>query len=132
MSSLLKGLSLNTRLIFEKLVSHSVGRSLFTSTVIVDASSNSQFICERLITLTPKELERGHFDSPPCGFSKYVSSKEKMKPFFVTFNIIISHIFPENLIEIPQVVQKIWRISLSILPIFFSFLFFNISLLQRN
>ena len=26
--------------------------------------------------------------------------------FFVTFNIIISHVF-ENLIEIPQVVQKI-------------------------
>ena len=33
--------------------------------------------------------------------------------FFVTFNIIIRHIFPENFIEIPQVVQKIWRISLS-------------------
>ena len=42
-----------------------------------------------------------------CGFPKNVSSKERIKPwFFVTFNIIISHIFPENFIEIPQVVQK--------------------------
>ena len=41
-------------------------------------------------------------------FSKNVSSRERVKPwFFVTFNIIISYIFPENVIEIPQVVQKI-------------------------
>ena len=45
---------------------------------------------------------------PLCGFSENVSSKEKVKPcFFVTFNIIISYIFPENFIEIPQVGQKI-------------------------
>ena len=38
-------------------------------------------------------------------FSKNVSSRETVKPwFFVTFNIIISHIFPENFIEILQVV----------------------------
>ena len=44
--------------------------------------------------------------SPPSwGFSKNVSSKERVKPwFFVTFNIIIKHIFPEHFIEIPQVV----------------------------
>ena len=48
-----------------------------------------------------------------------------MRPwFFVTFNIIINHIFPENFTEIPQVVQKIWRLSLSILAIFFDFLDF--------
>ena len=41
--------------------------------------------------------------------------------FFVTFNIIISYIFPENVIEIPQVVQKIWRLSRSILIIFINF-----------
>ena len=41
--------------------------------------------------------------------------------FFVTFNIIISHIFPGNFIEIPQVVQKICRISLSISAIFINF-----------
>ena len=57
--------------------------------------------------LTLKQLGEGQFN-PPCGFSKNVSSKEKVKPcFFVTFNIIISHIFLENFIEIPQVVQKI-------------------------
>ena len=50
----------------------------------------------------------GQFDPPPCGFSKNVSSKERVKPWFsVTFNIIISHTFPENFIEIPQVVQRI-------------------------
>ena len=50
---------------------------------------------------------------------------------------IISHIFPENFIETPQIVQKIWRISLSsMLAIFIDFHrffgFFEISLLQRN
>ena len=44
----------------------------------------------------------------PCAFPKYVSSKERVKAwFFVTFNIIISHIFPENFIEITQVVQNL-------------------------
>ena len=46
--------------------------------------------------------------TPPCGFSKNLSSKERVKPwFFVTFNIIIRHVFPENFIEIPQEVQKL-------------------------
>ena len=46
--------------------------------------------------------------SPLCGFSKNVSSKERVKPwFFVTFNIILRHIFPENFIEFPQVVQEL-------------------------
>ena len=50
----------------------------------------------------------GQFDPLPCGFSKNVSSKERVKPcLFVTFNIITSHIFPENFIQIPQVVQKL-------------------------
>ena len=41
-------------------------------------------------------------------FSKNISSKERVKPwFFVTFNIILRHIFPENSIEFPQVIQKI-------------------------
>ena len=40
--------------------------------------------------------------SPYCGFSKYVSSRERVEPwFFVTFNIIKSHSFPEYFIEIP-------------------------------
>ena len=59
-------------------------------------------------TLTLKRLgERDQFGPPTCGFSKNVSSKERVKPwFFVTFNIITSHIFPEIFIEISQVVQK--------------------------
>ena len=41
--------------------------------------------------------------TPPCGFSKNVSSKQWVKPWvFMTFSIILSHIFPENFIEIPQ------------------------------
>ena len=57
-----------------------------------------------------------------------------MKPwFFVTFSIIISHIFPEHLIEIPQVIHKIWRLSSSLLTIFIGFSdFFDRTLLQKN
>ena len=62
--------------------------------------------------LTLKRLVEGgggcQFDPPPCGFSKTASSRERVRPWFlVSFNIIISHIFPENFIEITQVVQKI-------------------------
>ena len=48
--------------------------------------------------LTLKRLEGGNFDN--------ASSKESLELVFVTYNII-SHIFPENFIEIIQVVQKI-------------------------
>ena len=45
---------------------------------------------------------------PPCGFSKNVSSKDRVKPwFFVTFNNILRLIFPENFSEFSQVVQNI-------------------------
>ena len=44
----------------------------------------------------------------PVVFLENVSAKEIVNSwFFVTFNIIISHIFPENSIEIPPAVQKI-------------------------
>ena len=76
---------------------------------------------KQLPVLTVKNLRGrmvrgdGEFDSPPCGFSKNICSRERMKPwFFVTFNISISHIFSKNFIQIPQVVQKIWRFSPSI------------------
>ena len=60
--------------------------------------------------------------NPPLVFFKTVSSRERVKPWlFVTFNIIISHIFFKNFNEIPQVVQKIWRFSPSILTIFINF-----------
>ena len=41
---------------------------------------------------------------PGCIFLKNVSSIDRVEPwFFVTFNIILKHIFPENFIEFPQV-----------------------------
>ena len=90
-------------------------------------------INERNLTLHPLPP----VPRPICCFSKNVSSKERLNPwFFVTFNIIISHTFPENSIEIPEIVQKIWTISLSILAIWIDFNqifgFFGISLWQRN
>ena len=76
------------------------------------------------IDLSLKRLGGGQLDLS-CSFFKNVFSRERMKPwFFVTFNIIIIHIFPENLIGISQIVQKIWRTSPSILTIFISFLNF--------
>ena len=51
----------------------------------------------------------------PCGFTKNVCSKEKVKPFF---NIIISHIFPKN---------SIWILSLKFLKSLGTYIsFFNI------
>ena len=47
------------------------------------------------------------FFNQGSGFSKNVSSRERKTGFFVTFNVIICHIVPENLIENPQVVQEI-------------------------
>ena len=77
------------------------------------------------------------FSHPTCGISKNVSSKERVKPwFFVKFNIILKYIFPENLIEFSQAVQKIRQNSKSILPILINFTqlfgFFEIKLLQEN
>ena len=71
---------------------------------------------------------------PPCGFSKNAFFRVSLKACFsVTFNIVISHIFPKTFIEVPQVVQKIWRFSSSILAIFIIFFgFFDVSLLQEN
>ena len=62
---------------------------------------------------TRTAVGRGLNLTPACGFSKNVSSKERVKPwFFVTFNIIFRHIFPGNFIEFLQVVLNIWRNSL--------------------
>ena len=58
-----------------------------------------------LLSLTLKRMGSDLPPSPFWGFSKNVSSTERIKPlFFVTFNIIIRHIFPEIFIEIAQVV----------------------------
>ena len=56
-----------------------------------------------------------------------------MKPWFiVNFNTIVSHIFPEIFIEIPQVVKKKWIFSSSALTTFIFFRFFTISLWQKT
>ena len=60
-----------------------------------------------IVSVNPKTTGGDEFD-PRSGFSKNLSSKERLKPcFFFTFNIITSHMFPENVIEVPQVFQKI-------------------------
>ena len=69
---------------------------------------------KRIYHLTIKRLG-GQFDSPLWFFQKLF--------FFVTFNIIIRSIFPENFIVIPQIIHKIWIFS-SILTIFISSPFF--------
>ena len=75
--------------------------------------------------LTLKRLGGVQIDPPPCGFSKNVSSKDRVKPcFIVAFNITLKRIFPENFIGFSKVVQKIWRNSLPILAIFINFLDF--------
>ena len=57
--------------------------------------------------MNPKKAEGVNLTSA-IGFSKNASSGERMKPcFLVPFNKIMSHIFPEILIKIPLVVQKI-------------------------
>ena len=67
--------------------------------------------------------ERGCSIDPSCGFSKKKFCRERMNHcFFVTFNIIISHIFPENFIKNPHIVQRIWRFFPPILTIFIAFL----------
>ena len=56
---------------------------------------NSNVINDKLV------LIRGCQFDPSCSFSKNVSSRERVKPWlFETFNIIKSHIFSENFIEI--------------------------------
>ena len=48
---------------------------------------------------------------------------------FLTFNMIIIQIFPENFIEIRQVVQKVFFFDVNYFSQFFRF--FDISLLQK-
>ena len=56
-------------------------------------------------------------------YSQGMSSMERQmdKNIFVTFNIVIRHIFLVIFIEISQVAQKIWRFSFSIFTIFINF-----------
>ena len=57
----------------------------------------------------------------------YFQETEKVK--HVTFNVIINHVFHENVTEILEVVQKIRMISSLILNTFISFFFFFLQIL---
>ena len=60
-------------------------------------------------------------------------SEESVKLcFLVTFNIIVSYIFPENFIEIHHVSQKMRIFTCSILTIFVNFWICYLYLLQKN
>ena len=55
----------------------------------------------------------------PCRFSKNEFFRDKGGTlFFIICNIIINYTFHENVIEISQVIQNIWRFSPSILKIY--------------
>ena len=86
--------------------------------------------------LGSEQGEGGQLDTPLWFFKNCIFLTEGETLVFYDFYIIIRHIFPENFIEIPQVVQKLWRIPLFILAIFNNFYqffgLFDISLLQRN
>ena len=68
---------------------------------------------------------RGSVSHSLPSFFKNIFFRERMRPYFFcnfNFNIVTSHIFPEYvIIKIPQVVQKIWRFSPSILALFIYF-----------
>ena len=66
----------------------------------------------------------GQFDQS-CSLAKNVSSKERVNPCFLWLLILSCHIFQENFIETPQVVENLWRISLLILAIFMNFHWFS-------
>ena len=57
-------------------------------------------------SLTIKRLGEGQFDPPVVFPNMHLLERERW--FFVTFNVIRSHIFPESFIEISQVIKKIW------------------------
>ena len=75
--------------------------------------------------LTLKQLGGVSIWPLPCGFTKNVFFGERMGSwFFMTFNITINDIIPENFTEIPQLVRKIWRLSSLILTTFINYLDF--------
>ena len=65
-----------------------------------------------LMALTLKKLDGGQFDPihfPPVVFPKNVfleGERDSKSLLFVTFKITISYMFPENFIEVPQLIQE--------------------------
>ena len=81
----------------------SLNRGLVQQFLVWKLMILASFFC----TINPKKA--GGVDlTPPCGFSKNMFFRVRVKScFLVTFNIIISHNFPENVIKNTQLVQKI-------------------------
>ena len=83
------------------------------------------------MTFNPEKTGGGG-DKWHCGSFKTVISRERVKTWFLWLLISSCHIFLENFIEIPQVVQKIWRFSSFILTVFTNFAYFDISFFKKN
>ena len=59
--------------------------------------------------------------------------KRQRRYFFVSFIIIVSHIFSASFVEFPHIVQRIWRFFPSLFTIFINFwIFFKISCYDEN
>ena len=89
------------------------------------------------LKLTLKQLGEGQSDSSPVVFRKVCLLKRGWNPgSFVTFNIIVSHIFPENLLKLLKSFRRYEGFPWQYQPIFINlhqfFGFFYISLLQRK
>ena len=72
------------------------------------------------------------FSSEKAGVG--VRERERVKPcFFLTFNIIVNHMFPESFIKDSQVIEKIFIFSFCSINYFYQFLSsFDISLLKKK
>ena len=84
----------------------------FMGTIFREMDQNLRnFIPAKINSLNPKTAGRSGFDPlpPTLWFFENMSSKDTFATFcdFLTFNIIIiSHIIPENFIEVPEVLHK--------------------------
>ena len=80
-----------------------------------------------------KKPEEGGFE-PLYGFCRNVFTRKRVKHcFFLTLNITIYHIFPENAIQkISQVIQETWEFSHSKLTISLNLHFLTFPCCKKN
>ena len=71
---------------------------------------NCYFQCQQWLFQNLVLGEEGSIWYPLWFFRKRTFQRANQTLFFVTFHGIIRYIFAENLIEIPQVVWKIWKL----------------------
>ena len=104
--------------------------SMFSRNVLSDlvhtgdgTNHGFKYISENTADIFNRKKARGRVGGPSKNaFPKMHLLERQGEPLlFGIFNIIISDTFPENFIEIPQVIQKIRRFSSSILTIFIFF-----------